>query len=209
MTISVEAGVRKDLRIPKERRSELRREAVIDVARELLIQRGSLNTGIPQVTALSNLGSGTCYRYFSDREDLILGVCQNDLDRLLREFTRHLAIGDLKTTEQVIHTALSALVSIRGSRKGAVPLSLSSTFNREEPRDDIRIYVETITSVLDQIFPRPEVGASSLQLTIVITLADAFLTKNLPAMGNDAALAAVLLFARIGIKATNSSLAGS
>lgn len=209
MTISVEAGVHKDLRIPKQRRSELRREAVIDVARELLIQRGSMNTGIPQVTALSNLGSGTCYRYFSDREDLILGVCKNDLDRLILEFTRHLSIVDPKTTDQVIHTALSALVSVRGSRKGAVPLSLSATFNREEPRDDVRIYVETIASVLDQMFPGPGVEASTQRLTIIITLADAFLTKNLLVMGNDAALSAVLLFARMRPKATNSSFAGS
>jgi AcrR family transcriptional regulator len=58
------------------RRDVDRRAAVLDAARELFAQRGFAATAMADIIAASKVSTGTVYRYFASKEDVVMTVSE-------------------------------------------------------------------------------------------------------------------------------------
>ncbi len=71
------------------RGGELKRQAILEAALELFVERGFHGTAVPAVAEKAGVGAGTIYRYFASKEALV-----NELFREQKEaLTRHVLDG--------------------------------------------------------------------------------------------------------------------
>lgn len=56
---------------PSTRSGELKREAILEAALELFVERGFHGTSVPSVADKAGVGAGTIYRYFANKEALV------------------------------------------------------------------------------------------------------------------------------------------
>src|SRR5678809_1569510 len=48
-----------------------KREAIVDAALELFVERGFFGTAVPEIADRAGVGAGTIYRYFESKEALV------------------------------------------------------------------------------------------------------------------------------------------
>jgi AcrR family transcriptional regulator len=56
---------------------------VLDAARRLFVERGFVRTSIPDIAAEAGVAAGTVYRYFADKNDLVLAACDLTISSVL------------------------------------------------------------------------------------------------------------------------------
>ncbi|MGC5454145.1 TetR/AcrR family transcriptional regulator [Aeromonas veronii bv. sobria] len=54
-----------------------KKESIFNAAHEVLGERGFHGLSIAEVAKKANVATGTIYRYFGDKDDLIHGRCSN------------------------------------------------------------------------------------------------------------------------------------
>ncbi|HUP84476.1 MAG TPA: TetR/AcrR family transcriptional regulator [Acidimicrobiales bacterium] len=69
-------------RMSRAERQSLTREAILDAAVELFIQRGVEATSIDEVTAQAGYSRGAFYSNFDSKDDLFVGACARFLEQL-------------------------------------------------------------------------------------------------------------------------------
>jgi AcrR family transcriptional regulator len=69
-------------RISRTERQQLTREAILDAAVELFIERGVDATSIDEVTAQAGYSRGAFYSNFESKDDLFVGACARFLEQL-------------------------------------------------------------------------------------------------------------------------------
>ena len=62
-----------------------KREAILQAALELFVERGYHGTAVPQVADRAGVGAGTIYRYFSSKEGLVNALYQKYKEQVGRE----------------------------------------------------------------------------------------------------------------------------
>lgn len=73
-----------------EREAADTRQALLDAAAELIAERGYHGTTVNDVVALSGLSKGTFYWHFRSKEDLLLAVLEERIDRPLMQLIERL-----------------------------------------------------------------------------------------------------------------------
>lgn len=79
------SDTRSNLR-PGQIRQLARRDAILKAALHLFAQRGYYGTAVPDIAELAGVGTGTIYRYFENKEDLVNAVlvhCGQTLKKVL------------------------------------------------------------------------------------------------------------------------------
>jgi AcrR family transcriptional regulator len=75
---------------PTTERGADKREAILQAALELFVERGFHGTAVPEVADRAGVGAGTIYRYFASKEALVNELYQRQKSllsaRILREF---------------------------------------------------------------------------------------------------------------------------
>lgn len=61
----------------RERNAEAKNQAILEAALTLFSARGFHGVAVPEVAKLANVGAGTIYRYFENKEALVNGVYQH------------------------------------------------------------------------------------------------------------------------------------
>ena len=77
----------------RKREKELRREYILDTARDLLFQKGINAATMNQIARNAELSVGTLYLYFKNKEDLYAALQEEGLD-ILRDMIAEVAAGD-------------------------------------------------------------------------------------------------------------------
>jgi len=72
-----------------KRASGDKREAIVDAALELFVERGFYGTAVPEIAERAGVGAGTIYRYFESKEALV-----NAIYRQQKLHFAHLVIDD-------------------------------------------------------------------------------------------------------------------
>lgn len=129
------------------------RERLIDAAESCLDQYGLAKTTLEDVARAGNVSRATVYRYFRNRDELILAVILRELDRSYEQSLDDFA-GSVGTPEQaasaIVEAALYLLDTIRGNPKlqlflgqfGTSAISGASQAFFEAVADDLRPYLE-------------------------------------------------------------------
>lgn len=68
---------------PKQLRSKLKKEALIQSGRQLFINKGFEQTTAKDIAAHAQVSTGTFYRYFSDKRQLLMSLIEEQLDSLM------------------------------------------------------------------------------------------------------------------------------
>ena len=67
----------------RERKKQENRQAIVDAARALLIERGFAATTMEDVAAEADVSVGTLYNYFSSKQTLLVGVFGAETEEML------------------------------------------------------------------------------------------------------------------------------
>lgn len=160
---------------PQQRRAIERRAACIDATREIV-----LTDGVPAVTMHRvSVGVGgskaAIYRYFVDSEDLIDAVVTTDRERLEARFTRSCDAVATRTEREVLREAVRAMVDLRTSRPGSVPISMTS-LAQSRRRDHVaryawciaaRVHISTDAALVNLRLARYEYIVASVDAILV------------------------------------------
>lgn len=82
----------------REREKEQRRQAILDAAEAMFFSQGIAATSMDQIADAAELSKGTLYLYFSNKEDMIAGICERALLSLKSRFEQ--AVTDVPTGAQ-------------------------------------------------------------------------------------------------------------
>lgn len=69
--------------IPKQERACQKRQALLESGRTLFINKGYENTTAKEIAAHANVATGTFYRYFSDKRQLLMELIKDQLVRFM------------------------------------------------------------------------------------------------------------------------------
>ncbi|MEH7155147.1 TetR/AcrR family transcriptional regulator [Neobacillus drentensis] len=69
--------------IPKQERAQQKRNALLESGRTLFISKGYEQTTAKEIASYAGVATGTFYRYFSDKRQLLMSLLEDKLDELL------------------------------------------------------------------------------------------------------------------------------
>ncbi|WP_053362970.1 TetR/AcrR family transcriptional regulator [Bacillus sp. FJAT-27251] len=69
--------------LPKQERALQKRKALLESGRILFIEKGYEHTTAKEIAAHAMVATGTFYRYFSDKRQLLMALLKDQLDRLV------------------------------------------------------------------------------------------------------------------------------
>ncbi|MFY9397325.1 MAG: TetR/AcrR family transcriptional regulator [Desulfomonilia bacterium] len=92
----------------REREKELRREHILDTARDLLCRKGINAVTMNQIARNAELSVGTLYLYFTNREDLYAALQEEGLD-LLHTMMKKAVSGTAGPEQKLTNVALAYL----------------------------------------------------------------------------------------------------
>lgn len=94
----VDATARSDARSVKSDK----REAILDAALDLFVERGFFGTAVPEIADKAGVGAGTIYRYFESKEALVNAIYRQQKQRfggvVLADFPANSSTRDLFRT---------------------------------------------------------------------------------------------------------------
>lgn len=69
--------------IPKQKRAQQKRQALLDSGRELFLLKGYEQTTAKEIASHAGVATGTFYRYFSDKRQLLMSLLDDQLEILI------------------------------------------------------------------------------------------------------------------------------
>ncbi|NPV91922.1 MAG: TetR/AcrR family transcriptional regulator [Firmicutes bacterium] len=69
--------------LPEEKQNKERRQRILECAVDLFVEKGYSNTTVREVIAKSEIGTGTFYNYFSDKEDILKTLLEEFADQII------------------------------------------------------------------------------------------------------------------------------
>jgi len=104
--------------VPKKSRSELKseatRQALLDAAREVFARKGLDLATIEDITELADVGKGTFYYYFQDKNEIVLEL----LDSVMRDLSERIdeRCRDVETLEPLLDNLIAAHLEFFSTR---------------------------------------------------------------------------------------------
>jgi TetR/AcrR family transcriptional regulator, mexJK operon transcriptional repressor len=69
--------------VPKQERAQQKRSALLESGHTLFIEKGYDQTTAKEIAAHAGVATGTFYRYFSDKRQLLMSLLENRIDSLM------------------------------------------------------------------------------------------------------------------------------
>lgn len=83
-----------EVRIPKQKRSIEKKEAIIKASDTLFCERGYYKTNTAEIAKMAGVSTGIVYSYFQDKKDILIEVVKLYISRLNEQFQPILALLD-------------------------------------------------------------------------------------------------------------------
>jgi AcrR family transcriptional regulator len=101
---------------PKPRPSHPRvvtdkREAILDAALELFVERGFFGTAVPEIAERAGVGAGTIYRYFDSKEALVNAIYRQQKTYFAKGVLEGMFAGPPSTTRELFRTLWMRMAS--------------------------------------------------------------------------------------------------
>ncbi|NWQ41550.1 TetR/AcrR family transcriptional regulator [Bacillus sp. EB106-08-02-XG196] len=69
--------------IPKQERAQIKRDLLLKSGHELFVSRGFEHTTAKEIAAHAGVATGTFYRYFSDKRQLLMSLLEDQIEMLM------------------------------------------------------------------------------------------------------------------------------
>lgn len=173
---------------PKQSRSHQTYRSILEAAAELFADRGYEQTTTHQVAVKAGVSVGALYRYFSDKESILLEIykqeCQCLRDRILGEFS----LADLiqKDIPELVRRIIALAFKIYSERPGLRRVLSQQSRQIESLAELRRAQEEEVHKAVREIFkaapevriPDVEVGAYLTSLFIESLIEDTVLHRS-------------------------------
>lgn len=110
VTNNDESAVRR--RLPVQGRSRERVERILDVAAELVLEHGVDALTTRAISAAAQIPVASLYQYFSDKDAVLLALCERDMTEMDDQVARDLAAVPDLTIATMVETAMRAFVKV-------------------------------------------------------------------------------------------------
>jgi len=117
---------------PKTPKSMATRQKILDVATDLMLDRGSTDFTMSEVSERLKMSKGSLYYYFGDKEDLIEAVFDATLDDLV--FSMRTAVEGLESSHEALVGMVTELCTKIQERS---PLALAMTRELERAGESV------------------------------------------------------------------------
>ncbi len=98
----------------KEKQRQEREALILQVAQEVLIEKGYYETSIDEIAARVGISKGTVYLHFPSKEDLVAAIFERDTQKLVER----------------VETILSSALTARGKMEAILQFLSGSLFNQ-------------------------------------------------------------------------------
>ena len=164
------------------------RESIITSSRKILTEKGIDNASVREIVSIANLGSGTFYNYFDDKNAVFLII----IDRLVSEFSVYFMkrINEAQTFDQIVKIAFSSWFNwildeeenylfIKNNRKYILDLKWLSAHSKEYARFNNNLYEFVIDISKKTKFPQNDISFMITSvMAVCINLGDEMLTRS-------------------------------
>jgi len=139
----------------REREKEQRKSQILDVARELLLEKGLQATSINQIAKRSELSVGTFYFYYRSKEELYVALQQEGLDLLYGMTTA--AIRRKRNPRAKIHAIAQAYLTFAEEHRSYFDIinfflnSSSEVFFSEQLKEQVDEHGNRIVDILANV----------------------------------------------------------
>lgn len=142
-----------------------KREAILNAALELFVERGFWGTAVPEIAERAGVGAGTIYRYFESKEALVNAIYRQEKMR----FSSSVLEGfppSLNTREQfrTIWMRMAAFATANPSAFVFLELHHHASYLDDESRQVEQRMLQVITAVVNAAQQRRELKAGSARL---------------------------------------------
>jgi AcrR family transcriptional regulator len=117
----------------REREQSMRRESIINAARQLFDEKGVDLTTVEEIAARAEVGKGTIYSYFQSKEQIYIAILENGLDVLKERMER--AMENPASAEDALHRMYDVFIKFNQEQKGFV----ESLFIQTEQQNFFRL----------------------------------------------------------------------
>jgi AcrR family transcriptional regulator len=98
-----------------------RRAGIVEAAARVFVERGVTGTTVADVARAASVAQGTIYLYFKDKDDIVLGVVQSIVDRMMDAIDRPMASSKATAVERL--RALGSVIGAAESEPAAQELT--------------------------------------------------------------------------------------
>jgi TetR/AcrR family transcriptional regulator, biofilm operon repressor len=92
---------KKDVRIPRQKRSIEKKEKIIEAATLIFMEQGYMNTNTADIAKAAGISTGSVYAYFEDKKDILLPCLYRFGEPLTQQISEK--VGSLSFTENINH----------------------------------------------------------------------------------------------------------
>jgi AcrR family transcriptional regulator len=124
---SDETAVRR--RIPTQGRSRARVERILDAASQIVLAEGVDALSTRSVAAVAEMPVASLYQYFSDKEAILLAICQRDMAEMDEQVAADLGKLTLLSVRSVVETTMRAYVTVYHRRPAFMQVWLRGRTN--------------------------------------------------------------------------------
>jgi AcrR family transcriptional regulator len=102
----------------REREQSMRRELIMNTARQLFAEKGVDSTTVEEIAARAELGKGTIYSYFQSKEQIYIAILESGLDDLRERMDR--AMENPASAVDALYKMYDVFIEFNRERKGFV-----------------------------------------------------------------------------------------
>jgi AcrR family transcriptional regulator len=99
----------------RKREHSVRRELIIETARQLFEDKGFESTTVEEIAAKAELGKGTIYSYFKSKEQIYVAILENGLDILKERMEK--ALKEPTSAVNALHRMCDVFIEYHRERK--------------------------------------------------------------------------------------------
>lgn len=124
------AAPRPRRRVPTQARSRERVERILDAASQIVAAEGIDGLTTRSIADAAGLPVASLYQYFSDKEDVLLAICERDMAEMDEQVAADLAAVDGLTLATMVETAMRAFVTVYHRRPAFLQIWMRGRTNQ-------------------------------------------------------------------------------
>ncbi|HBE79228.1 MAG TPA: hypothetical protein DDW65_15865 [Firmicutes bacterium] len=102
----------------REREQQMRRDAILEAAKELFRDKGFESTTVDEIAALAELGKGTIYSYFKSKDEIYIAILESEFEVLEKWMVE--AIENSTTAEDALSKLYDTFIKYNRERRGFI-----------------------------------------------------------------------------------------